>query len=265
MTRNQIAYWEYRERARSNLANERENARANRAREIETNRSNLANETETNRSNVARETETNRHNLITEVLEQGKLNETVRHNQTVETETNRSNLANEALKGRELSERERSNRANEAIGWGNVSLGYANLAEVTRSNKVREAETERLNTANISIGNRNALSNAQQAEGRVRNAAAAERNAAVNESRVQSQNYRDFMTGSSGFVNSLTNLNNAWNRQSPNVNTPATGRSYQGTSGSPSVDLIIGAGLGNRGLGGLIGGGSGYPLLPMNP
>lgn len=145
MTRNQIAYWEFRENERSNRAREAETARSNRANEFETNRANIARETETNRNNVAvlnetsrankaREVETNRNNLITEAIAQGRLDEDVRHNKVVESET------------------ERNNRMNNAIGWrqadasmlsaqGAALRGQAAMlgaAETARSNRVRE-------------------------------------------------------------------------------------------------------------------------------
>lgn len=90
MTENQLAYLQYEETARSNVAREAETNRSNLAREAETNRANLVNEAETKRSNIARETETNRANVARE------------------TETNRSNLVDEA-------ERERSNKQREAL------------------------------------------------------------------------------------------------------------------------------------------------------
>jgi hypothetical protein len=112
-----IAYWNYKENQRHNVAAEShnrdvlsENTRHNLAVETEAHRSNVAREEETHRSNVAHETETHRHNVV------------------VETETERANRANEDIK-----------RESNAIGWANVSLGYANLAEATRHNKANES------------------------------------------------------------------------------------------------------------------------------
>lgn len=125
MTENQIKYQQHVEQKRANLANE-----------AEMNRSHLANEAlgeknyqETKRANIARESETNRSNLAREI------------------ETHRANVATE-------TERARSNRANEAIGWGNVAVGYANVAEAQRSHLANEMlqgqqlqETNRANVA----------------------------------------------------------------------------------------------------------------------
>lgn len=123
MTRNQISYWEYRERRRSNLVQEKE-----------TNRSNLAHEQETKRHNLATESETNRHNLATELL-------TTAANQ----ETARANQANEQISRDRNAEMSRSNRAQEQIqrdrndiSRAQVSLGYANLAETTAHNRSSE-------------------------------------------------------------------------------------------------------------------------------
>lgn len=151
MTKNQIAYYDARERKRSNLANEgltqlrdAETARANLARETETNRSNVARETETARANRAAETETNRANVARESETQrsnlARELETTRSDVARETETNRSNLANELQRSRELAETRRSHMANEA-------LTSANIAEQTRSNLAREFETNRHNTS----------------------------------------------------------------------------------------------------------------------
>lgn len=117
MTSNQIAYWSLEETKRSNKVNEKETQRANKAREGETNRHNLVTEAETNRHNLAIETLTSQANA-----------EQARHNQATELIANfnaqeaaRSNLANEALK-----------HESNMVGFANVSLGYANLAELTR-------------------------------------------------------------------------------------------------------------------------------------
>lgn len=116
MTANLINYWSFNESRRHNQAMEElnrgslaETYRHNIAVETESHRSNLAREFETMRSNIAHETETNRHNLV------------------VENETERSNRANEAIR-----------RESNAIGWANVSLGYAQLAEHERHNRATE-------------------------------------------------------------------------------------------------------------------------------
>lgn len=169
MTRNQILYQEYRERNRSNKANEsltaqrdRETARSNLAREAETHRSNVANETETNRSNLAREFETNRANLARENETYrsniARENELYRSNVANEAERNRSNLANELQRTKELAETTRSNQAKESLTAreiaetarthrANESLRAGELAETSRSNLARELEINRHNQA----------------------------------------------------------------------------------------------------------------------
>lgn len=133
MTRNEIAYSQYLEQSRHNLAEEQETAannqrvhygnmrvigetnRHNLATETEANRSNRANEAENKRANQAREKEqrrsnkaseklgranlkeTKRHNIAGETTANKTLAETNRHNVVTETETNRSNIANEGL------------------------------------------------------------------------------------------------------------------------------------------------------------------------
>lgn len=156
MTSNLINYWRFNEDRRHNQASEAHNAnvleetkrhnlateaynsaslaessRHNLAVESETHRSNVARETETHRANVAYETESHRHNLAVE-------SESHRHNVTTERETERSNRANEALKAE-------SNQ----IGWANVSLGKAQLAEQSRHNKAQESITSAYNNAMV--------------------------------------------------------------------------------------------------------------------
>lgn len=145
MTSNLINYWRFNEDRRHNVASEEHNAKVlaettrhnlateafNKASLQESSRHNLAVETETHRSNVARETETHRANVAYE-------SEVYRHNLAVETETARSNRANEALKAE-------SNQ----IGWANVSLGKAQLAEATRHNKAQEGITRAYNDAMV--------------------------------------------------------------------------------------------------------------------
>lgn len=128
MTRNQILYQEFRERNRSNLANElltkerdAETARANLAREAETSRANRAREGEDVRSHLASELETRTHNRATE-------SETALHNRNTELETNRSNLAKELETNRanlaREAETERNNREHEANVARGQDLGY---------------------------------------------------------------------------------------------------------------------------------------------
>lgn len=118
---------------------------------------NAAVRAETHRANVAQETLTDRRDRVSLDLRGRELAETTRHNVTGETETNRANLAREA-------ETIRHNRAQEGIGWGNIQLGYANLAETTRSNQAREAETSRHNmVSEIETGRHNVRSEEEAA------------------------------------------------------------------------------------------------------
>lgn len=137
MTKNQIAFQEYKERARANRAAEEHNrnvlseqVRSNYVREGETLRSNLARETETARSNLANEQETKRANQVREL-------ETQRANLARELETNRANRATEDHNRAVLNETQRSNQAREA--------------ETYRSNLAREIETNRSNLANENL------------------------------------------------------------------------------------------------------------------
>lgn len=137
MTRNQIAYFEAKEKQRANLRSEEQ-----RQQELaETSRSNLAKEKENYRSHVASETETNRSNLAREA------------------EAYRTNRANEFLVGQRNAETQRSNLATEAINREKnaitASYNSSYLRELTRHNLVDEQraadalrETERSNLMN---------------------------------------------------------------------------------------------------------------------
>lgn len=100
MTSNQIAYWQYQEAQRSNLAKEAETARANKAREFETGRNNLATE-KINQQNADSRTR--------------EVDETMRSNLAKENETRRSNLAREEDSDIANAETERANRAKEQL------------------------------------------------------------------------------------------------------------------------------------------------------
>jgi hypothetical protein len=63
-----------------------------------------------------------------------ELKEVKRHNVVTEGETSRHNVAEEG------------------IGWGNIGLGYSNLAENHRHNTVWESETQRHNEQAEAIG-----------------------------------------------------------------------------------------------------------------
>lgn len=143
------------EQQRHSMAVEAETYRSNVAHEIELNRSNLAKEAETHRSNVARE-----------------------------GETKRSNLAAEALRSQELAEQARYHTAS-------INLGYANLAETSRSNKTKEAEIMRSNMTQEIERNRSnlaqeALEDARIAE-TVKHNRATERSKAVELSKRQQE------------------------------------------------------------------------------
>lgn len=125
MTRNEIAYQQFVENRRSNMANERE-----------TNRSNVAREAETYRSNTAKEFETNRHNLATEDLGYKNYEETKRHNFSMED----LGFAQLGLGYSQLGETRQHNRTTE-------TLSQLSNIEQQRANREREAETHRANVA----------------------------------------------------------------------------------------------------------------------
>lgn len=144
------------ETKRSNLAREIETVRSNVARETETNRANVAKETETNRANIARETETHRSNYMNEVINSERNDINREHFERMDTETNRANLARESLQqqsneiaaanlelgyyGQDTSRRnvDIQSATNRYAADTNAAVGYANLAEQTRSHLVNE-------------------------------------------------------------------------------------------------------------------------------
>lgn len=143
MTQNQIRYWTLEEQKRANRANE-----------AETHRSNVVREVETNRHNVVTETETERHNRATELLSLTQVNEQQRHNMVTELQADRQQAEVE----RSNLEKESNARNQIALGYANVGLGYANLAETQRHNTATEqrdllslAETQRYNTLRANI------------------------------------------------------------------------------------------------------------------
>lgn len=101
MTKNQIAYYDVREKQRNNRATEQlraqelgENQRSNLAKEAETYRSNTTREAETSRSNKANEAINSRRNDITLSYNQYSLAEAKRHNQATEaTDAARANAS----------------------------------------------------------------------------------------------------------------------------------------------------------------------------
>lgn len=126
MTNNQIQYWKL-QHDKSVLA---ETQRHN----VETERLGVDTLRETSRHNVAGErhnvnvlTESGRHNLATERLDIGKL-----------AETNRHNLAEESIKNA-------ANLINKFVASSTNTNRLTELYEQQRSNRSREAETERHN------------------------------------------------------------------------------------------------------------------------
>lgn len=100
----------YVELARSNRVNERERERSNR---------------QTEWNSRLRDEEQERHNRMSETQNSFIVSETQRHNKVQE------DIANK----------------NVGLGYANVSLGYSQLGELSRSNQAREAETQRANQA----------------------------------------------------------------------------------------------------------------------
>lgn len=138
MLATQIQFLNYKEQQRHNLMTESQNAvqlGIQQGTLEESVRHNKVNEEvgwfnaqETKRHNIVGENinyfnamENARHNLVTEDQSQQVINETVRHNRVWENETHRHNVQQEN------------------IGYANVSLGYANLAESSRHNRASEA------------------------------------------------------------------------------------------------------------------------------
>lgn len=92
--------------------------------------------------------ETKRHNLATEDIAQKETDikqfvakENARHNLAFETETSRHNIIGEQLQGQQ------------------IALGWSQLAEIKRSNPVRERETNRSNVARETETKRSNLRN----------------------------------------------------------------------------------------------------------
>lgn len=142
MTQNQIAYWQM-----------QETIQANRNREAETLRSNLAQEALKDYANK-----------VTEKLGYGNLNELIMSHRNTEKETNRHNLAVENLD----YIKNLINQYTAETGRLNVGLGYANLAELTRSHMADEAIKTTANTnqylrdrENYAVAQKNANENIQ--------------------------------------------------------------------------------------------------------
>lgn len=137
MTKNQIDYWRNQEQHRANVANEKLSNRQQRWKEFvdfhnlrEQRRTNVANEGIKERSQVA----------------------TAQHYQRMDAETNRANLAREALTSasNELAKQQlilgyHQADVSRANAQTSAAVGYANVAEQSRSNKAREQETNRAN------------------------------------------------------------------------------------------------------------------------
>lgn len=167
MTQNQIAYWNYVEGKRHNLATETETNRNNVATLAETNRANLAKEKQ-NRINSDRSyymslvsfEEQKRATRVSEDLRQKELNETIRSNKARE-EISRTQAANQsaqvAVQRRAQAETERSNKARETLtsesqretkrsNIASQGLKATELKETTRSHKANESNQRFANT-----------------------------------------------------------------------------------------------------------------------
>lgn len=176
---NVINWFSAQEQKRANLAKEEETSRANRAKELETNRSNLAKEqlsavaNEISRQHYVNQDEATFRRVDTEwnqlENQRNQTSESIRHNKALEELTS---LAQ--------SETHRANLANESIARSNVGLGYANLAEASRTHRVNEdintrsqRATQRLQEAQGKATISQALSASKQASAAVTRASAA--------------------------------------------------------------------------------------------
>lgn len=149
MTQNQIAYAQFLESGRHNLATEQETHRSNVTNEDisyknydETKRHNQAGEQETQRHNVAGEKENRRHNITTEGEARRHNIKTESQTDDVNRETNRHNLATEQLGSNELGETKRHNQATES------ETGRHNLATEQQSRAELEESKRRTDTTN---------------------------------------------------------------------------------------------------------------------
>jgi hypothetical protein len=105
-----------------------------------------------------------RHNLVTEDQGQQVINETVRHNKVWENETHRHNVVFE-------NETHRHNVQQENIGFANISLGYANLAEASRHNRASEeigATQAMASMTQAAAARTNAANNTREVTSRIR-------------------------------------------------------------------------------------------------
>lgn len=112
------------------------------------------------------------------------LQEQARHNQVYESETNRHNLATEQLQAMQIAvEQQKVN-----VQQGQLQLGYAQLQETTRHNKAYEG----IQASQVSLG----MSQLQEAL----------RHNQVMETRVQYQNYADYMSANNKMANTANTL-----------------------------------------------------------
>lgn len=185
MTQNQIAYANYLESGRHNLATEQETHRSNVTNEDigyknygenkrhnvvvegETRRHNVVNEKENRRHNITTEgeinrhnvkteqqtdavnTETNRHNLATEQLGYSQFDETKRHNQAGEGETKRHNLATESQAIAELAE---SKRKTDTTNATNTTIAQINAKGRVEASTISALATKYVADMNKIIG-----------------------------------------------------------------------------------------------------------------
>lgn len=181
MTSNYIAWLNYGENKRHNVAYENETHRNNVAVLEETKRHNVVNETETHRHNVAIESETNRHNVVTELVSMNSLAETVR-----------SHKANEEIaQGNLIVYRDLSSAS---ASQAQAALVSAAAAQLNAKTNAYNAETSRLQ---LNIQQQNADTNAANAKVNSRNADTNRFNAMTN----------------SSLANSTVNLNSARQEQ----------------------------------------------------
>lgn len=147
MTANQIAYWNYVENSRHNLASETEAKRSNLAKERESNRSNVANEVLKGREIDVKQAS----NLINDAHYVRSDQETQRHNAVMENYY----LTGNALRQAEVQQGYAQLANSRYIAELSNQLGYANLAEQTRYNK----ENAAIGNRNVSVGRINAKAN----------------------------------------------------------------------------------------------------------
>jgi hypothetical protein len=232
MLATQVQYLDYKERQRHNIVSEEQNAAdvATRAKTLE----------EAIRHNKAYEQETQRHNVESENINWFNAQENQRHNIEGEAigwfnarEQQRHNLVWEDQGQQTINETVRHNKANEGIGWANVSLGYANLAETRRHNTKTEAQQNRqlsINAADVqnrraqtTVAYMNATTNRNDVSSRIKvNQAQIDKynsDISLNRERLQTEEANQFYAYSGAFNNYTGGVKNVF--QSFNANNLA--------------------------------------------